>query len=291
MTGFEGKKVGLALGGGGALGAAHIGVLKALQEFEIRVGCISGTSAGALVASLYAFGKNWEALVEIAKQIKWMEISKLSLSRYGLLSNEKLGALLKENIGEASIEDALIPLAIVATDIATGEEVVLDEGDVAKAVMASSCIPGIYVPVEMGGRLLVDGGIVENVPVSPLRRLGADVIIGVNLNVGHRKHKPKNIVEVLLRSFDFMLKAATRLQAEWADLIIAPDLSEYSMYDMNRTEELLEEGYRAARRSLDEYLVMGCRGFVQDRTTKGQKPSLVEKPVNRRNRRNQKEDT
>jgi NTE family protein len=254
MTGFEGKKIGLALGGGGALGAAHIGVLKALQESGIQVGCISGTSAGALVASLYAFGKNWEELAEIAKQIKWMEISKLSLSRYGLLSNEKLRVLLKESIGEVCIENAQIPLAIVATDIATGEEVVLYEGDVAKAVMASTCIPGIYVPIEMEGRLLVDGGIVENVPVSPLKKLGADVIIGVNLNAGRRKHKPKNIIEVLLRSFDFMLKAATRLQAEWADLIIAPDLTEYSMYDMNRTEDLLEEGYRAARRSLKEYL-------------------------------------
>ncbi|MGC9372966.1 MAG: patatin-like phospholipase family protein [Thermovirgaceae bacterium] len=252
MTGFEGKTVGLALGGGGALGAAHIGVLKALQEFGIQVGCISGTSAGAFVASLYAFGKNWEELAEIAKQIKWMEISKLSLSRYGLLSNEKLGALLKENIGEASIEDALIPLAIVATDIATGDEVVLYEGDAAKAVMASSCIPGIYVPVEMGGRLLVDGGIVENVPVSPLRRLGADEIIGVNLNAGHREYKPKNIVEVLLRSFDFTLKAATRLQTEWADLVITPDLTGFNMYDMNKTDDLIEEGYKAAMQAFEE---------------------------------------
>ncbi len=254
MTGFKGKKVGLALGGGGALGAAHIGVIKALEESGIQIACISGTSAGALVASLFAFGKSWEELVKIARQIKWMEISKLSLSRYGLLSNEKLGALLGENIGKKRIEDARIPLAIVATDIATGEEVVLYEGDVAKAVMASSCIPGIYVPVELDGRLLVDGGIVENVPVSPLRRLSADVIIGVNLDAGHRKHKPKNIVEVLLRSFDFMLKAATRLQAQWADFIIAPDLTEYSMYDMNRTEDLLEEGFRAARQTLEEYL-------------------------------------
>ncbi len=254
MKGFGGKKIGLALGGGGALGAAHIGVLKALDESGISAGCISGTSAGAFVASLHAFGKEWKELAKIAKQIKWMEISKLSLSQYGLLSNKKLGDLITENIRDAKIEDAQIPLAVIATDIATGEKVVLYEGNVAKAVMASTCIPGIYVPVEMAGSLLVDGGIVENVPVSPLHKLGAEVIIGVNLNAGHRKNKPKNIVEVLLRSFDFTLKAATRLQAEWADFIIAPDLTEYSMYDMNKTEDLIEEGYRAARQSLDEHL-------------------------------------
>jgi NTE family protein len=252
MENLKNRKIGLALGGGGALGAAHIGVLKAMDELNLRGGCISGTSAGALVASLYAFGKGWEEIAEIAGHIKWMEISKLSLSQYGLLSNEKLGALIGENIGHVRIEDAEVPLAIVATDIATGDEVVLYKGDVAKAVMASTCIPGIYVPVEMEGRVLVDGGIVENVPVSPLQKMGADFIIGVDLNAGQRRNKPKNIVEVLLRSFDFTLKAATRLQTEWADLVIAPDLTGFSMYDMNKTDDLFEEGYKAAMQAFEE---------------------------------------
>lgn len=250
MTGPERKKTGLALGGGGALGAAHIGVLKALEEMDIRPCCISGTSAGALVATLYAFGKSLEQIASIAAEIKWIEISKLSLSHFGLLSNEKLGKLIKDNIGDVDIADSNIPLAIVATDIASGEEVVLHEGGAAQAVMASTCIPGIYVPVEISGRLLVDGGIVENVPVSPLQAMGADFIIGVDLNAGHRKNKPKNIIEVILRSFDFMLKAATRLQTEKAELLVRPDLSAYSMYDMNKADDLIKEGYRAARRAL-----------------------------------------
>ncbi|MDN5335740.1 MAG: hypothetical protein PWR02_766 [Synergistales bacterium] len=250
MNNLEGKKIGLALGGGGALGAAHIGVLKAVEELGIQIGCISGTSAGALVASLYAFGMPWEKLAEIAHEIKWMEISKLSLSQYGLLSNEKLGSFIEQNIGNARIEEAEIPLAIVATDITTGEEIILKEGYVRKAVMASTCIPGVFVPVEIDGRLLVDGGIVENVPVSPLQDMGADFIIGVDLNSGRRKERPKNIIEVLLRSFDFTLKAATRLQTERADLLIQPDLSSYSMYDMNKAEDLIRRGYEAVKRAL-----------------------------------------
>ena len=251
MFDLQGKKVGLALGGGGALGAAHIGVLEAMGDLGIRIGCISGTSAGALVASLYAFGVSREKPAKLAHEIKWMEISKLSLSQYGLLSNEKLGSLIEENIGKARIEEAEIPLAIVATDITTGDEIILKEGDLRRAVMASTCIPGVFVPVEIGGRLLVDGGIVENVPVSPLQDMGADFIIGVDLNSGRRKERPKNIIEVLLRSFDFTLKAATRLQTERADLLIQPDLSSYSMYDMNKAEDLIRRGYEAAKRALE----------------------------------------
>ena len=139
---------------------------------------------------------------------------------------------------------------MVATDISTGEKVLLRKGSVSSAVMASSCIPGVFVPVEMEGRLLVDGGLVENVPIAPLKEMEADLIIGVDLNAGQKHERPENIVEVLLRSFNFMLESATRLQTEEADLLIKPDLSKFNMYDMEQAGDLFEAGYLEAMKML-----------------------------------------
>ena len=142
------KKIGLALGGGAVLGAAHIGVLRALHEHNINVNYITGTSIGAFVASLVAFGKTWEEIESIASELKWMDISGVTLSKFALLTNEKLGELSIKHIGDKNIEDAMIPLAIIATDISNGEKIVLNKGSVATAIMASTCIPGIYKPIE-----------------------------------------------------------------------------------------------------------------------------------------------
>ena len=128
------KKTGLALGGGAVLGAAHIGVLRAIKEHNIQIEYISGTSIGAFVAAFYAFGKDWEEIRDIAMELNWMDISALTLSRYGLLSNEKIKKLLNKHIGNKNIEDAEIPLAMVAADASTGEKVILNKGPVAGAV-------------------------------------------------------------------------------------------------------------------------------------------------------------
>lgn len=251
MIGKGQRKVGLALGGGAVLGAAHIGVLKALKENDISVSCIAGTSVGAFVGAFFAFGMEWEEIEKIARDLKWLDVSRFSISQYGLLSNSKLGERIIEHFGDVSFDQAVIPLAMIATDITTGDKVVLREGSVASAVMASSCIPGVFVPVEIGGRLLVDGGIVENVPLSPLQEMGADLVIGVDLNSGRQGQRPQNIVDVLLRSFNFMLASATRLQTEDADILIQPDLSGFNMYDMDQEGDLFEAGYREAVRMLE----------------------------------------
>ncbi len=246
------KKIGLALGGGAVLGAAHIGVLRALEEYGITISHIAGTSIGAFISAFFAFGRSWKDIEEIASDLKWLDVSGLSLSQFGLLSNKKLGEVITENIGEVDFEQADIPFAVVATDITSGDKVVIKEGPVAEAVMASACIPGIFVPVEKYDRLLVDGGIVENIPVSPLQDMGADYIIGVDLNAEHAYKRPENIVEVLLRSFDFTIKTASELQTEEADLLIKPDLSSFNMVDADQTEDLIEEGYSEAKKKLDE---------------------------------------
>jgi NTE family protein len=252
MESGENKKIGLALGGGSVLGAAHVGVLKALEEFDINISFVAGTSIGAFIGALIAFGKDSEYIEEIVKNLNWLDISSVSLSQYGLLSNKKLGNVINECIGKTDIISAEIPLAIVATDISSGQKVVLKDEDVASAVMASTCIPGIFVPVEINDKLLVDGGIVENVPVSVIKDMGADLIIGVDLKSKLRLSRPRNIIEVLLRSFDFTLQAATRLQIEKADILIAPDLSNFNTFNVKQVPDLIEKGYDETIKILKE---------------------------------------
>lgn len=244
------RKTGLALGGGAVLGAAHVGVLRAIAEYDIKVKYISGTSIGAFVAAFYAFGKSWEEIRDIAAELKWIDITQISLSQYGLLSNDKMGKLIVEHLGKKKIEEADIPLALVATDAATGEKVVLKKGLVADAVMASTAIPGIFKPVEIGDRMLVDGGIVENVPINSVRELGAKYVIGVDLNAKDQYTKPSNIVDVLLNSFHFLMKASTKLQTEDAELLIEPDLADFNRSDMGQVEELMEKGYKDSKEVL-----------------------------------------
>lgn len=252
------NKTGLALGGGAVLGAAHLGVLKAVEEADLKVTHIAGTSIGAFVAAFYAFGMKWKEILAIASELKWMDITKLSLSRYGLLSNEKFGALIREYLGDKNLEDAAIPLAMVATNAANGQKVVLTKGSVAKAVMASTCIPGIFEPVEMNGMLLLDGGIVENVPIKTLKDMGADFTIGVDLNAKHTYEKPDNILEVIVNSFHFIMRQSVALQTREADLMITPDLAAFNRANINRVDELLQKGYEAAK----EPLIKGLEGRI-----------------------------
>lgn len=243
-------QVGLALGGGAVLGAAHIGVLRALDEMHIDVSYVAGTSIGAVIAALFAFGKSWQEIQEIARDVRWLEISGMQLSRYGLLSNEKIGSLIEKHIGDVNFVDSRIPLAIVATDIGRGCKVVLRSGSVARAVRASACIPGVYVPIEHDGSLLVDGGICENVPVASLRDMGADYTIGVDLNASHSFKKPDNLLELLVNTVSLSMITADKMQSAGADLLIAPDLSRFNIYDTAQIDELIAQGYDDAMRYL-----------------------------------------
>jgi len=153
-------------------------------------------------------------------------------------------------LGEVDLAQAHIPVALIATDLSSGEKVVLDRGEAARAVMASACVPGIFVPVEIDGRLLVDGGLVENVPVSPLHAAGADFVIGVDLNAGRHYQRPEDIIDVLANAIDIAIDNVTRHQTSDADLVIAPELASYSRRDTSRIGELIEEGYQVTRQLL-----------------------------------------
>jgi len=244
------KNTGLALGGGAVLGAAHVGALKALDEYDIEINYIAGTSIGALVAAFFAFGYKWKEIQKIASELKWIDITEISLSRYGLLSNEKLGKLIIEHIGNKNIEDSEIPLAMIATDVTSGEKVILNKGPVADAVMASTCIPGIFNPVEINGQMLVDGGIVENVPIKTIRKMGAEYVIGIDLNAKHKDEKPGNILDVIINSFNFLMQQSDKLLTEDADLLIKPDLTAFNRSDMSQVDELIKTGYKESKKVL-----------------------------------------
>jgi len=247
------KKLGLALGGGAALGAAHVGVLKAFEELGIKPEFISGTSIGAFVAVHYAFGTPIDELEEIALDLNWLDVGGFKLSKMGLLSNERLGKKILDQLGKVKIEDSTIPLAMITTNISKGEKVVLTEGPLYKAVMASTCLPGIFVPVEWDDMLLVDGVLCENVPVSPLRTMGAKDLIGVDLTTNRDYKAPEDIIDVLSNTFDIGLNNMIKEQMEdkkttW----IQPQLTAYNKADPRQTKRLIEEGYQASMEALSD---------------------------------------
>lgn len=252
MKSIKNKKVGLALGGGAVLGAAHIGVIRAIEEYEIKIDYISGTSIGALIGALYAFGTKWEEIKKIAEEMDWFDISELSISQYGLLNNKKIGDIIQDQLGDVKFKDSNIPLSIIATDIGNGTKEVLTDGSITDAVMASTCLPGIFSPVEMDDKLLVDGGVLENVPVLSLQEMGADYIIGVDLNACYSFVKPENIVELLINTVNLALINVSKLQTEKADLLITPDLSRFNLYDTEQVPELIDIGYKESRKVLKE---------------------------------------
>ena len=245
------SNLGIALGGGAALGAAHVGIMKAFQEHEIEPEFISGTSIGAFVAAHIAFGTPIDKLEEIALEMDWLDITSLKISKLGILDNQKLGEMILDQLGKVNIEDSEIPLRMITTDIISGKKIVLDEGPLFKAVMASTCLPGIFTPVEWDDYLLVDGFLCENVPVTPLKELGAKDLIGVDLTTNRKFKRPDDIVDVLSNTFDIGMNNMIREQQKEEKVFwIRPSLSAYSRADTGQTRKLIEEGYNAANEAL-----------------------------------------
>ena len=249
------SSIGIALGGGGARGIAHIGVLRALEENDIKVAYISGTSIGALVASYYAFGKSIDDISDIGEGLDFTSVIGLSLQKRGLFSTRSLEKMIIRDLGNVNIEDAKTPLAICATDISSGEQVILERGNLAKAVCASTAIPGIFVPVEIDNKMLVDGGITENVPVSLLDKMGAGFTVGVSLN-GHQEYSPpKDMIAIMSNAIDIAIDLRTRDQLKMADFTLSLNLNGYSRMDNSEQfDDLYAEGYRCAQESIGKLL-------------------------------------
>jgi NTE family protein len=234
---------------------AHIGVLKVFQEHSLPIGCIAGTSAGALVGGAFAAGLSVEELERIGRQLRWGDMGRLTFSRLGIQSNERLGQFIRERFPVTRFEDLRIPFAAVATDLHSGTPVVMKgEGDIAFAIRASCAIPGWYVPVtDEQGRQLVDGGLVANVPASTARSLGADIVIAVDVNADGAKFlgPPQSVFGVLLQAMMVVQRNAARRQGQDADIIIRPKVGHIRWDEVSRAEELLAAGEEAARSTIE----------------------------------------
>ncbi len=248
-------RIGLALGGGAAKGIAHIGVLKAFEEEHIQIHCIAGTSVGALVASYHAFGRPAESILTIGSTLNLSKIINFTLERGGLFNTKAIRDMLHKDLGDVRIEDAHIPLAICATDIETGEQLIFKKGNLADAVCASMAVPGLFVPVEVDGRILVDGGLVENVPISPLAKMGAGITVAVDLSYVDRYPKPDDTLDVISNAINIGIDFNTRKQLKKADIAVPLDLSRYSLTNnADRIDELYMEGYRPMKRKIRRVL-------------------------------------
>ncbi len=250
---FLNTKIGLALGGGAAKGIAHIGVLKAFEEKKIPISYISGTSVGSIVAAYYAFDKSYDDFLNLAKKLNYKDTISLTIPKKGFFSTNAIREMILKDLGDVKIEDAHIPLAICTTDIATGEQVVFYKGSLVDAICASICVPGAFIPQVIEGRTLVDGGITENVPVSPLEDMGAGIIVAVDLNGVQKYQEPDDTFAIISNAMDIAIDLRTREQIEDADIILSLDLSRYNRLDNSKCiEELIEEGYRPMTESLSE---------------------------------------
>lgn len=243
----SGKKIGLALSGGAARGFAHIGVIKVLQEHEIDVDLVTGTSVGAIVGALLAGGYDWKEILEVADSLSWPELVAPTFSGMGLVGAKKLQNLIAELLGDVTFEELKIPFRAVAVDISKGTEVVFSTGSVARAVRASAAVPGIFEPLIDGDQALVDGGVANNLPVALARDMGADAVIAVDLNAHHGDGSvPVNLVDVIYRSLAMLHDLSSAAGREQADILIQPDLSDYGFHDLSQSQEMLKKGEEAA---------------------------------------------
>ncbi len=241
-------KIGLALSGGAARGIAHIGVLKALKEARIPIDMIAGASSGALIGALYASGLDIETIERVALGLKWREFADFTLPKMGLISGKGIEEFISKHTGVSDFRELKIPLAIITTDLIGEREVVFREGPLARIVQASCSIPGVYTPVKYKDMLLVDGGVVNVLPTDVLRRMGADFVIGVDVNTKATiGPEPKNVFQVILQSWDVISREGAKRAKKYADLIIYPEIGDISKVDLKRARELLQAGYQVTK--------------------------------------------
>ena len=241
--------VAIALSGGAARGMAHVGVLRALVENNIPIDYVAGTSAGSLVGGAFASGMPLDEIAELGRKMRWRDIGRITVSRLGVQSNERLEQYLRERLPLTRFEELPVPFAAVATDLKSGAAVILREcGDVPFAIRASCAIPGWYVPVmDEQGRQLVDGGLVAVIPASVARSFGADIVIAVDVNAEGAKFlgSTSSIVGVVLQSMLVVQNTASHYQLSLSDYVIKPKVGHIRWDEMGRSEELMAAGYAA----------------------------------------------
>ena len=247
----ETPTVGLALGGGFARGLAHVGILKVLEEEGSPVNFIAGTSVGSVIGAAYCSGISARELEEMAALVRFKDFARWTLSRYGIASNDRMARFLNKMLRCRTFEDLKIPLAVAATDFTSGEPVVFRSGPLVDAVRASCAYPGMFLPVNINGRLLVDGMLAHSVPTVPLREMGAQRVIAVYLSAHWvSPDGPRHIFDVIGQCFSIAQSKMSGLWEAAADVIVQPDVRGFSYDGFDRAPELIRAGEQAARAAL-----------------------------------------
>ncbi len=246
------RKVTLVLGGGTARGLAHIGVLKVLERERIPIDNIVGTSMGALIGAAYATGVPLEKMEERAHKFSVKKLLDPTLPKIGLLSGDKLENIIKDTLEGRGFEHCKIPLTVVTTDIEKNEEIPHKKGNLSKIVRASCSWPGIFNPVRIDGRLLVDGGIKNSVPTKIAKKSDYDYMIAVDVGFCVKLGKITNIFEILLQSFQIMGHELNQYQADEADSVITVDLGDFDQAAFHRSHEAIKKGAEAAEKMVDQ---------------------------------------
>lgn len=246
------RRVTLVLGGGSARGIAHIGVLKVLESERIPIHAIIGTSIGGLVGAGYALGIPLSTLEEKALKFTWQKLFDPTIPKLSLLEGKKLDDAIRDITENKTFNDCKIPLAIVATDIENDEELVFTKGDLQQVIRGSCSWPGIFAPVTIDGRLVVDGGIKESVPTRIARSMDADYILAVDVGFCVRVGKITNIFQMMLQSFQIMGQELNSMQSGFADALIEVDLGDLDQAAFHRAKEAIQKGEEAAREKVDD---------------------------------------
>jgi len=245
--------IGLALGGGFARGIAHVGVLKVLEEENIPIRYIAGTSVGALIGAAYCSGISAADLEQVAARVRFKHIASWTLSRYGFASNQRMIGFLNQLLKVKTFEELRIPLAVTATDFSTGEGVVFHSGPLIDPVRASCAYPGMFLPVKIRGRLLIDGMLSHTVPTRPVRQMGADRVLAVHLRGNWTDGDgPRHLFDVIGQCFAIAQEMNSSQWKQAADLVIEPDVNGYKYDAFEHSAALVRAGEIATRAALPE---------------------------------------
>lgn len=245
-------KIGFVLSGGGARGISHLGVVKALAEMGIKPDIISGTSSGAILGAFLAGGFSPDRIMEFIKEQKIMSSLRLAMSRAGLFKMDNAIKLYAKYLGHDTFEKLNIPLIVSATDLITGKTVYFSKGELFTPVMASAAIPIIFKPVNYEGMILVDGGLLNNLPAEPLQDR-CDYVIGVHSNPIGRVEKIGNFRRVMERTFLFSVNNTIKTRIELCDLFIEPmELTRFRVFDVSKSDVIFKIGYDAVYKMKNE---------------------------------------
>ena len=245
-------RLGLALGGGAARGFAHVGVIQVLEEAGLRPAYLVGTSAGSLVAALYASGKTPADLVRVAQSMQEAEITDwmLPILNRGALRGEALARYVNTQVGGRTLEQMSIPVGMVATDLGNGDAITFRRGNTGAAVRASSAVPGVFQPVRVADREYVDGGLVAPVPVRQTREMGANFVIAVDISSDPEGNPSGDTFQILMQTFAIMGKSINQLALKEADWVVRPALSGVKSADFSARMRSIEAGRAAMREAL-----------------------------------------